>query len=89
MYSAAESHSSIVAPPPALEEDRKPRASRRAQQREVLHVARADLQDVGVAGDDRHLFPRKDLRHHRQAGLLARFRQELQAAHAQALELVG
>ncbi len=89
MYSAAESHSSIVAPPPRLRRTGRPRAARRAQQREVLHVARADLQDVGVAGDDRHFFPGEDLRHHRQARLLACFRQELQAAHAQALELVG
>ena len=35
----------------ALEEDRLARAAGAAQEREVLHVARADLHDVGVLGD--------------------------------------
>ena len=39
----------------ALEENGQPGRSRRAQQRDVLHVACADLNHVDVGGDQRHL----------------------------------
>ena len=52
MYSAAISHSSIVAPKPRLSITGRPGAPAGEQQREVLHVPGADLEDVGVLGDD-------------------------------------
>ena len=51
MYSAAISHSSYVAVSPRLSSTGLPTVADRLQQREVLHVAGADLQHVGVLGD--------------------------------------
>ena len=51
MYSAASSHSSMVAAKPRLSRTGRLRLADGAQQREVLHVAAADLQDIGVLGD--------------------------------------
>ena len=45
-YSALISHSSIVARQAALEEDRQAGPADGLEEREVLHVARADLEDV-------------------------------------------
>ena len=45
----------------ALEEDWPPGLSHRAEQIEVLHVAGADLQDVGLLGDRLHLIDRHHL----------------------------
>ena len=55
MYSADSSHSSMVAEMPRLSMTGTLRVSELAQQREVLHVARADLQDVRVALDQLEL----------------------------------
>ena len=52
MYSAAISHSSIVADSPRLSSTGMRVLADRAQQCEVLHVARADLQHVGIARDE-------------------------------------
>ena len=51
----------------ALEHHRPARAPAREQQREVLHVAGADLEDVGVLGDDVDLGRLHHLGDHRQA----------------------
>ena len=56
------------------------------QQRVVLHVARADLEDVGVLGDDVDLVRLHHLGDHRQAGLLARLLEVAQRFDAQPLE---
>ena len=68
-YSADISRSLTVALMPALEQDRHPGPAALLEQVEVLHVAGADLEDVGVAldqldlarvhdlGDDRHAEP--------------------------------
>ncbi len=52
----------------ALEHDRLAHAADRLQQREVLHVAGADLQHVGVAGDQVHVGRVDHLGHDREAG---------------------
>ena len=57
MYSADISHSSMVALRPRLSITGRPDTPDRGQQREVLHVAGADLEDVGVLGDDVHVAP--------------------------------
>jgi hypothetical protein len=49
----------------------------RLQQREVLHVAGADLQHVGVLRDDLDVLGVDDLGHDRQAGALARLGEDL------------
>ena len=51
MYSAAISSSSSVELRPRLSSAGMPRAADLAQQRVVLHVARADLDHVGDLGD--------------------------------------
>ena len=60
----------------------------RGQQRVVLHVPGADLEDVGVLGDDVDLVRLHHLGDHRQAGPLARLGEVAQALDAQALERV-
>ena len=72
----------------ALEHHRPARAPAREQQREVLHVARADLEDVRVLGHDVDLVGLHHLGDHRQPGPLARLREVAQALDAQALEAV-
>ena len=71
---------------PALEHHRLARAADGLQQREVRHVAGADLQHVRELGDQRHVGGVHHLGDDRQPGLLARLGQDLQAAPSQALE---
>ncbi len=58
----------------------------RIQQGEVLHVARADLQHIGVGCHQPDLFGGHYLGDDRHARFLADFSQDLQAFLAQALE---
>ena len=57
-----------------------------AQERVVLHVPGADLEDVGVLGHDVDLVGLHDLGDDRQAGPLARLGEVAQALDAEALE---
>ena len=59
-----------------------------AQQREVLHVARADLQNVGVALHQLELADVHDLRHQLQIVAVGRAAQHAQAFFAEPLEAV-
>ena len=59
-YSAESSHSSMVAEMPRLSSTGFARPAQLPQQREVLHVAGADLEDVRVALDELDL---ADLHH--------------------------
>ena len=86
MYSAAISHSSIGRAEAALEHDRPGDPPDVAQERVVLHVPGADLEDVGVLGDDVDLGRLHDLGDDRQAGPLARLGEVAQGLDAQALE---
>ena len=71
----------------ALQQDWPPAAGRCFQQREVLHVAGADLQDVGVLGHQRDIGLAHHFRHNGQAGLcLARAGKHLEALQAVPLE---
>ena len=79
MYSADIRNSSSVADMPRFSSTGFLRASRALQQREVLHVARADLDGVGVALDEVDALGVDGLGDHGQAGLLARLGQDLQA----------
>ena len=88
MYSAAISHSSIVARHAALEHHRLAAVADGLQQREVLHVARADLEHVGVLGDELDVGDVDDLGDDRQAGLRAHVGEDLEPALAEPLERV-
>ncbi len=55
----------------------------------VLHVARADLDHVGVFGDEGHLLGRHGLGDHGQAGGFAGLGQQRQPLFAHALKAVG
>ncbi len=59
------------------------------EQREVLHVAGADLEHVGFFGHSRHVLGREHLGHDGQAVLAARFDQHVEALVAEPLEAVG
>ena len=72
-----------------LEQHRPSGLAHRHEQRVVLHVPRADLEDVGVLGDGLHLAGLHHLGDHRQTGPLACLGQEPQPVEAQALERVG
>ncbi|CAA9288393.1 MAG: hypothetical protein AVDCRST_MAG41-4189, partial [uncultured Corynebacteriales bacterium] len=72
----------------ALEQHRPAGPADRLQQREVLHVAGADLQHVGVLGDHVHVGGVDDLGDHREAGLRADLGQDPQPGHPQPLERV-
>src|SRR5207244_4225476 len=72
----------------ALEQHRLVRPTDLAEEREVGHVARADLDHVGRL-DHRLDVPRvHQLRHERQAGLLARLLEDVERLLAEALERV-
>ena len=73
----------------ALEHDRPGDPPDVAQQRVVLHVPGADLEDVGVLGDDVDLVRLHHLGDDRQTGPLAGLGEVAQALDAQALERVG
>ena len=88
-YSADSSHSSIVAEMPRFSSTGFVRAAELPQQREVLHVARADLQDVGVAFDELDL---ADLHHfgdELQIVPIGRGAQHAQPCFPESLEAVG
>ena len=61
-------------------------AARCPQQRIVLHVARTDLYDVGILGDQLDTLRIESLCHHRQTRRLTGHRQKLQASLAQSLK---
>src|SRR5215470_14712478 len=58
------------------------------QQREVLHVAAPDLENVGVLSDRLDQVGLHDLGNDRQAGFLARFLEQMQTFDPKPLELV-
>src|SRR5262249_34690003 len=72
-----------------LEQNRALRPANSAQQREVLHVATADLQDIGVLGDGGDQPRLHYLGDDRQASLASSLRQCPQARQAEPLEAVG
>ncbi len=74
---------------PALEQHRLREVPDLAQQRVVLHVARADLEDVGVARQQRDLRGVHHLAHHREPVGVGGAAQDLEPLLAQALERVG
>jgi len=71
---------------PALEQHRLADLACRLEQRVVLHVAGADLHDVGVLGDRVGVVGVQELGDDRQAGLGPRLGEDLQRRNAQALE---
>ncbi|MNS70374.1 hypothetical protein D3C72_1037170 [compost metagenome] len=73
----------------ALEHDRLARATRALEQGEVLHVARADLDDVGVALDELEALVVDRLGDDSQPEGLAGLGQDLEPFLAHALEGVG
>jgi hypothetical protein len=72
----------------ALEQNRLLDGREPSQQREILHVARADLEHVGVLTDQVHVFGAHDLGYHREAGEFTSFAQNLQRFNSQSLELI-
>ena len=88
-YSAESSHSWIDVDMPRLSSTGLPHSATPPEQREVLHVAGADLQDVRVLGHHLDLVRLHDLGHHRQAGLLLASAQQLEAVLLEPLEGVG
>src|ERR1017187_2252255 len=78
-YSAAASHSPMVL-------DRPVNLAELAQQCEVLHVARADLEDVARLCHPLHLIHRHHLGDHGKAGLASRRDQEVQPLPAESFE---
>ena len=72
----------------ALEHDRPTRLPDRRQERVVLHVARANLEDVRMLGDDFDLTRLHHFGDGRQTGFLAGFGQIPKAFDAEALEAV-
>ena len=73
-------------PEAALEHDRPGDPAGRVEERVVLHVPGADLEDVDVLGDDVDLVRLHDLGDRRQAGPVARLGEVAKGLHAQALE---
>ena len=73
---------------PPLQQHRTAQLAQRLQQRVVLHVPRAYLQNIHI-GQQRQLGHVGDLRHHRQTRVPARLHQQLRAGLAQTLERVG
>ena len=88
MYSAANRNSLIVAERPRLSRTGLPLADR-LEQDVVLHVARADLQDVGVAGDQVDVLGRETSVTTARPVLVACGAQDLEALLLEALEGVG
>ena len=73
----------------ALEHDRLARVAQLAQQREVLHVPRADLKDVGVLVDDLDLADVHHLGDQLEIVGVGGIAQQPQALFAETLEAVG
>jgi len=87
MYSAAIRNSSTVCAVAALEHDRPRHSPDVAQERVVLHVPGADLEDVRVLGDDVDLVGLHHLGDHRQPRPLARFGEIAQPLDPETLEV--
>ena len=77
MYSAASSSSSIVALGPRLSSTGRVRFADGFEQPVVLHVAGADLQHVGVFGDEVDVFGGDDFGDDGEAGFVAGRGQQL------------
>ncbi len=73
----------------SLEEDGLAGLARLAEQREVLHVASAYLEDIGVLADPGDVARVDDLGYDGQARLFLGLVEDLEALEAQALEGVG
>ena len=71
-----------------LQQDGAAALAHRLQEREVLHVARADLEDVDVLVEDLDVVRVDDLGDDRQAGGAARLGEELECGDAEPLERV-
>ena len=89
MYSAAKQELVDRGARAALEQHRPRRLADCFEQAVVLHVARADLQHVGVFGDQRHVLAGDDFGHDGEAGFGAGLGQQLEAVFLHALEAVG
>ncbi len=74
---------------PPLEQDGLASLAHFFQQGEILDVARADLEDVGIGLDEIHVGGIYDLRHDGKPRALADLLQELEALLFEALEAVG
>ena len=72
----------------ALEHDRLLGLAERLEELEVLHVARADLVDVGVLADDLDVVLVDDFRDDLEAFFIGYLAQHLEALFSQALEVV-
>src|SRR5258708_38701147 len=66
----------------ALQEHRLPNLAEFAQQIEVLHVARTDLEEVNVGHHDRNLRNLHDFADHQQIEAVAGFAQQFQSVEA-------
>ena len=86
MYSAESSSSSSVADMPRLSSTGLRARPAALQQREVLHVARADLDAVGVLVDELQRLVVDRLGDDREVELLAHPRQDLEPLLAESLE---
>ena len=86
MYSAERSSSSIVAAMPRFSSTGLLHFAEFAQQLEVLHVARADLEDVDISTHQRDLRLIHYLADDEQLVAVGRVAQELQSGLAEALE---
>ena len=87
-YSAAASHSAIARRHPALEQDRRPRPADLLEQLEVLHVARADLEHVGLARDGLDVSGVEHLGHDGQAVLAPCLVHHRESLETEPLEVV-
>jgi hypothetical protein len=74
---------------PALQHDRLPRLACALQQREVLHVARSDLDRIRIALDQIEALEVHGLGDHRQAGLLPSRRQHAKPFLSEPLKGIG
>ncbi len=74
---------------PALEQDRLARRAGLAQQLEVLHVARADLEHVALLGDALDVLRRDDLGDDRETGAPALLGEEREAREPRPWKLYG
>ena len=73
----------------ALQEYRQAGTCCRLKKRVVLHVACADLQNVGILGDHGNVVLRHDLGHDSQTTLFARTGQHLETLKAMSLKCIG
>ncbi len=88
-YSAASSHSSIFMLMPRLSRIGLAAAGRLGDEGEILRVARADLQDVGMCRDEFHVALGKHFGDDAEVVFLRRLGEKPQAFLGQALKFVG